>query len=132
MTKEQHADLPLIVLRYGMALVFVWFAWAQFANPAAWFSFLPAFTTQLPISQTAFVLLNAWLETVAVVLLLAGFWTRPVAALLGLHLLAIAATAGGPIGVRDFGLGVAAIALALGEADFLTTDRCLSRCEAKV
>jgi uncharacterized membrane protein YphA (DoxX/SURF4 family) len=110
--------LAPLVLRLGLAIVFAWFGLQQLTDPGSWIAFVPAFTTNPLISPETIILLNGWLEVVGAVLLVMGFQTRIVALVLGLHMLFIAIETGGAIGVRDFGLTVACLALAL-----LTPDR---------
>ena len=115
-------DLVPVVLRLGLAVVFVWFGSQQLANPAVWSAFVPALTTNPWISPSSLVLLNGWMELFGALLLMLGLWLRPVALILGLHLLLIAIEASGAIGVRDFGLAIACFALALALPDRWTLD----------
>ena len=107
-----------LVLRLGMAVVFAWFGLQQLIDPGSWIAFVPTFTTNPLISPESIILLNGWLEVVGAALLVMGFRTRIIALVLGLHMLFIAIETGGAIGVRDFGLTVACLALAL-----ITPDR---------
>ncbi len=101
-----------VLLRVAMALVMLWFGTHQLLQPEQWFAFLPSWTNSLPISQTTFVYLNGWFEVSFGVLLFLGFYTRIVALLLGLHLLGIAFSLGyTALGVRDFGLALATLAV---------------------
>ena len=120
MQKLDH--LVPVVLRLGLAMVFVWFGTHQLLDPGSWIAFVPAFTTNPWISPETIILLSGWLEIVGAALLITGFWMRPVALILGLHMLFIAIETGGAIGVRDFGLTVACIALALSTPDCWTLD----------
>lgn len=70
MMSVSRTELPVIILRYGMAVVFIWFAGQQLGNPERWVSFLPEFTASFPISQTTFVMLNGLAEVAASFLLL--------------------------------------------------------------
>ena len=112
-----NADLTMkkigpVVLRVGMAAVILWFGIAQGTNPSAWFGYLPAWTAHLPISQMSVIYINSFFEIVFGFLLFVGFYTRWVALLLALHLFDIAITVGyGAIGVRDFGLAIATLAI---------------------
>lgn len=113
--------VPLI-LRLGLAVVFVWFGGHQLFLPSDWTTFLPGFTANPWLSPESIILLNGWLEVIGSLMLVAGFWTRPVALILGLHLLFIALATGGAIGMRDFGLTVACLALTLSTVDDWTLD----------
>jgi uncharacterized membrane protein YphA (DoxX/SURF4 family) len=113
MTNTQH--IGLMILRYGLAAMFLWFGFSQLIDSANWVSWVPEWaSTVLHIPPAFIVLLNGAFEVVAGFLLAAGILVRPVAVLLALHLalitLEIGATA---IGVRDFGLTCATAALAL-------------------
>jgi uncharacterized membrane protein YphA (DoxX/SURF4 family) len=121
-----YDHLAPIVLRFGLAAVFAWFGAHQLWDPGDWVAYIPAFTANPWISPETIILLNGWTEVVGAVLLVTGFWTRPVAFVLGLHMLFIAIETGGAIGVRDFGLAVACVALALSTPDRFTLDHKLS------
>ena len=113
----------LVVLRFGLALVFIWFATAQMSAPQAWTSYLPSWVGSLPISAVNFVLVNALFELVAAVLLMLGAWTRITALLLSLHLFGIALSLGyNAVAIRDFGLAFASLALAVGGAGTFSID----------
>ncbi|MDD5318322.1 MAG: DoxX family membrane protein [Candidatus Pacebacteria bacterium] len=113
-----------ILLRISMSLVFLWFGFQQLASPTDWIGFLPTWTVSLPISQIGFVYLNGWFEVVAGLFLLAGFYTRAAALLLGLHLLGIAYTIGyGAIAVRDVGLALATLSVFLYGRDKWSLDK---------
>lgn len=113
LSAEYLNNMGILVLRYGLAIVFLWFGFSQLHNPFQWTTFLPDWVSLLPISQTNFVMFNGLFEVVGAFLLLVGAYTRIVALLLGLHLLAIATSIGiTSTGVRDFGLAIASLALA--------------------
>ncbi|MCE9585051.1 DoxX family protein [Candidatus Nomurabacteria bacterium] len=120
---EKLKSLAPVVLRIGMALVFFYFGYMQLTGPEKWISFLPNFTQSLPFSQITFVLLNGWFEIIGGVMILIGVYTRIVALLLAIHLFGIAMSIGfGPLGVRDFGLSVATLGLALYGAGKFSVD----------
>ncbi len=100
-----------LLLRLGMAFVFIYFGTSQLMHPEQWTTFLPGWASNLPITAVKFVLLNGLIEVIGALLLIFGIWTRLVALLLALHLFGIAATVGGSIGVRDVGLGIATLSL---------------------
>ncbi len=113
-----------VVLRIGLGLVMIWFALQQLQGPASWVGFLPTWTGSLPISQITFVYLNGWFELTFGILLIAGFYTRIVASLLGLHMLGIVCSVGyGPTGIRDFGLAVALISIFLHGSSSYSLDK---------
>ena len=116
------------VLRVGLAIVMLWFGSQQLMDPDLWLSFLPSWTSSLPISQTTFVLLNGWFEVAAGLLLLVGLYTRIMALLLALHLLGIVFSVGyTAIAVRDFGLTVALFSIFLHGQSAYSLDERLSK-----
>jgi uncharacterized membrane protein YphA (DoxX/SURF4 family) len=111
------------VLRIGMALVMLWFGSQQLMDPAKWVSFLPGWVESLPLTSIAFVQINGLFELVASILLLIGFQTQIVAGILAAHLLGITLSIGyTATGIRDFGITIALIALALSGPDEWTYD----------
>ncbi len=104
-----------VVLRFTMCAVFLYFGITQLTSPEVWTGLVPEWLTNLTgMSASTFVTINAIFEIVASVLLLLGAFVRPVATLLFLHLLGIAFTLGfNPLGVRDFGLAFATLAVAI-------------------
>lgn len=111
-----------ILLRWSLVALFVWFGFQQLVSPSDWVGFLPEWTGYFPIPGEMLVQLNGLFELILATLLFIGVYTRVSAALLGVHLLGIAITAGGAIGVRDAALAMATIALALSEPDQWTLD----------
>jgi uncharacterized membrane protein YphA (DoxX/SURF4 family) len=115
--------LAPVVLRFGMTALFLWFGLSQVTNPVGWTSWLPQWTSTLPLAPQMIVLLNGGFETVFGILLGVGFFTRWVALLLALHLFLIAYEIGyNDIGVRDFCLAIATVAVALYGSDIYTFD----------
>lgn len=114
MTKHLPAYAP-VVLRFALVLVYIWFAVSQITNAAAWVGLVPSWATGLSgLNAETIVNLNGWFEVVAGTLLALGVRVRWVAALLFLHLLVITAHLGfTAVGVRDFGLSFATLAVAL-------------------
>ncbi len=104
-----------VILRLGLAGVFLWFGTTQLLDQAMWTSLIPDWLVNLTgISAASFVVINSLFEVVFGVLLVLGVWTRVAAALLFLHLLTIIfdvrLTA---IGVRDIGLAIATLSIAI-------------------
>lgn len=112
------------VLRFGMAALFLWFGLSQVINPSAWMSWLPERVLSIPwLGGTTIIFLNGTFETLGGILLAVGLWTRWAALLLSLHLFFIAYEIGyNDIGVRDFSLAVATLALSLFGPDRFTID----------
>ena len=116
------------VVRIGMSLVFLWFGSSQLADTEAWTAWLPAWTDSLPLNGENLVRLNGGFEVVFGALLLLGFYVRPVALLLALHMFQVASTVGySEIGVRDFGLALATTSVFLYGADLYTLDALIAR-----
>jgi len=105
------------LLRYGWALMFLWFGLEQLINPSVWTGYLPEWTGYLPIPANMLVQLNGWMEVVGALFLLSGIFVKITALILSAHLFLIAWTAGGAIGVRDFVLGIMGLALATARSD---------------
>ena len=102
-------------LRVGVAGVFLYFGISQITGPEAWVTWIPDFVLEYsPVSDVALIQINAVYEIVAGTMLLVN-WHRRLAALLrGGHLLHIALMMNfGPLMVRDLGLTVATLYLAM-------------------
>lgn len=111
-----------VVLRAGMSLVMLWFGFSQIMNATKWINLIPEWTSFLGAPETI-VLYNGAFEILAGILLFLGMFTRIVSSLLALHLFSILFTVGyGPTGVRDFGLCIAFLSLALANPKFLSID----------
>ena len=111
-----------VVLRFAMCLVFLYFGTSQLSQPSIWTSVVPDWATSMSgMSANTIVHINGWFEIIASLLLLVGVYARWVALLLALHLFGIAASLGiNPLGVRDFGLSFATLAVAMYGEDALT------------
>jgi uncharacterized membrane protein YphA (DoxX/SURF4 family) len=112
-----------IILRIGLALVFLWFGFNQLTNPDYWIGFVPSYIIGLGLTAKTFVIINGTAEIILAILLTIGFYTKIVALLLSLHLFSIALSIGwDPIAVRDFGLACAALSLFFLNQDRFTLD----------
>ncbi len=109
------------ILRYGMAIVILWFSFQQFTNTGAWTAYVPdSIVSMSHMEATTLVYFNALFELVFGVMLLFGWQTRIAAPLLSLHLFDIMWVVGyGEIGVRDFGLAVATLVVFMNGPDVL-------------
>lgn len=105
----------MLVLRLGLAIVFLWFGLSQLVDGINWVSWVPEWAVNLlHLPPAMIVLANGLFEVVAGALLAFNIWTRWVALILALHLVIITIEIGATaIGVRDFGLTAATFALAL-------------------
>lgn len=108
-------NLSTLVLRIGIASVYLWFGIQQFFYVDDWIGYLPEWTSKISfLTQTQFIYANATLEVVLGTFLLVGFFTRISAFILAIHLAAITYDVGfTAVGVRDFGLTLATLAIAL-------------------
>ena len=115
MVKKPLAEYAPLVLRLGMAGVFAWFGASQLMGTHQWTSMVPEWAMGMSgLSASTIVRLNGGFEILATLPLVVGVWTRWVALVLFVHLLVIASDIGmTPIGVRDLGLCVATLAIAL-------------------
>lgn len=107
----------------------MWFAIAQLQNPSGWVSYLPDFLQHLTfITPVTIILLNGVFELLAGTFLIIGMYIRVSAFLLGVHLFGIAFAMGmTAIGVRDFGLSLVTIAVAVAGSDAFSLDGLLDR-----
>lgn len=111
-----------VFLRYGMALVILWFGLQQLTHVADWTAYVPdSIVSMSHMSATTLVYVNGIFEIIFGILLAIGFQVRIAALLLSLHLFDIMFTVGyGEIGVRDFGLAVATLVVFMNGPDILS------------
>jgi uncharacterized membrane protein YphA (DoxX/SURF4 family) len=114
-------------LRIGIAFVIIWFSLQQFIQPNMWVGFIPDSIIKIsPVGPITLVHLNGALELVFGLSLMFGFFTRISALVLALHMADITYVVGyNSIGVRDFGLMIAVIAIFLNGTDYTTLDQIL-------
>lgn len=114
-----------VVLRIGIALVFIWFGTNQFIDTNQWVGYVPDYVINLShLSAVTLVHFNGVFEIVFGVALLLGFFTRLSALLLAIHIIDIMFIVGyDSTGVRDFGLSIATVAIWFNGADWLTLDK---------
>lgn len=108
-----------LVLRYGVAIVFLYFGFSQLIDSISWVGIIPLWAVELfNLPPAVLVLANGAFEVVCATLLIMGIWVRPIAYLLAAHLAVITVVMGlTPVGVRDFGLTMATLALGLLEGE---------------
>jgi len=113
-----------VVVRVGLSLVFLWFGTEQLLHTDAWVGLIPDWITSFSgISAEALVRFNGVFEIVFGFSLLMGYFTRVAALLLALHMLHITFTVGyNSVGIRDFGLSMAAISVFLYGIDIWCLD----------
>ncbi len=107
--------LGLHVLRLSLAGVFLWFGFSQLIDSLSWVGIVPQWAINLShLPPAMIVMLNGVFEITLGAALAMGFFVRIVSVLLALHLAVIAFEFGlKPTGIRDFGLTMATVALAL-------------------
>ena len=115
------------ILRYAMAVLFLWFGVQQVMRPVDWQAFLPDWIFTMPVSPIVFVRANGVFEIVFGGALALGLYTRVAAAVLAFHLGIIAVSVGSNIGARDAALTAAVAAIAFTRPDSWTLDRFLKR-----
>ena len=112
MTQEQWG---ILILRLGLAALFLWFGFSQLLDGVNWTSWVPMWAVNLlHLPPAMIVLANGSFEVVAGSLLALNIWVRWAALLLALHLAVLVFDIGpNPIGIRDFGIMMATFALVL-------------------
>jgi uncharacterized membrane protein YphA (DoxX/SURF4 family) len=112
--KEEHSWL---VLKVGLAIVYFYFAYQQLAEPNVWEGLVPLWIDNI-VPARIMITINAVFEIVATICVLINFKTKWFAGLLALHLFVIVGVVGfNPTGVRDFGLAMASLAVAIKAFD---------------
>jgi uncharacterized membrane protein YphA (DoxX/SURF4 family) len=111
------------VLRIGLALVMYWFGFFQIFNPDAFAYLVPEAIANIFGSAARVSYLNGIAEVILATFLILGLYTRIVAWILAIHLVAITIAVGwSPTGARNFGLTVAFVSMALHGKDRYTLD----------
>ena len=107
---EPYAPL---VLRVGLAFVFMWFGWSGVSNPTIWTGLVPAWTAAIAAPESL-VQAHGIFELVFGLLLFAGIGTRIVATLLLINLIhTITLLSWGPIMTRDIAIATTLLSVAL-------------------
>ena len=108
-------SFPLFLFRLGLGLVFLWFGVDKFIHTSLWLSYItPAMSELIPFSQGLFIHTLGIIEIVLGGFLILGLFVRLVALFIALHLFFVVLTLGlNDVAVRDIGLMITAIALAL-------------------
>ncbi|MEK6945376.1 MAG: DoxX family membrane protein [Nanoarchaeota archaeon] len=114
-----------VFLRVAISAMFFWFGFSQIRNPDVWTGMIPNYVfSLLHLSPKTLVYFNGTFEVVFAFLLLLGLFTRFVSLILGLHLLHIVTILGyNELGVRDFTLALATIAVFLHGPDEFCLDK---------
>ena len=118
-----HLCAPAIA-RWGLGIVFFLFGILQFTSPESFYGYIPAFANNFGMSSATLILLNGILDFAIGVLLLLGIFTRIVAIVAAVHLLVIILGLGwNDITVRDIGLMIVAVAIAVHGSDELCLEK---------
>jgi len=114
--KPSEAELAKIILRLGLAFVFVYAAISSLKTPDAWLYFVPHFITHI-VSADLFLKLFSIFQLLLATALLLGKYVRYAAILAALSLagLVVFNTGALLITFRDVGLAAMAVGLALLE-----------------
>lgn len=126
---NRFRDIGPVVLRIGIALVFLWFGMEQLISTQGWTNLIPKAITDITgLSASTIVYFNGAFEVVFGLCLLFGYFTRTVALFLAFHMLDIMVVVGyNAVGVRDFGLAIATIKIFLHGMDSCSIDAWLMR-----
>lgn len=118
----ENKDMPSLVLRIGLGIVFLYFGFTQAINPINWTSYVPEFLTNI-ISANSLVLVNGIVEISLGIMMLIGLYVRFASIILSLHLFFITFSIGfNPTGIRDLGLAIATLVIFLNGSDKYTLD----------
>lgn len=119
----KQKELPIAILRWGLALIFLYFGYQQLTTPDLWALYVPSFLQGSIITANNLVIMNAVLELTLGLFLAGGIYTRFSSLILSLHLFLIALSIGiEPVGVRDLGLTLATFVIYLYGIDEYTID----------
>lgn len=123
MNTDEQRTWGTRIIRYSLIVVLFYFGISQLVSPINWTGWLPTWTSAIPIAPVTLIIMNGVFEVILALALLLGIYTRIVAVIAALHLAAITLDIGfTEIGVRDFGLTMATIALAFFGPDSWTID----------
>lgn len=116
-------ELPKVLLRIVLSLVFLYFGVSQIFSPSNWAGFVPGFLVG-GFSANNWVIFNGILEITLGLFLIVGLYVRFSSIILAVHLFFIALSVGfSPIGVRDLGLAFAMFVVFLNGVDKYCLDR---------
>ncbi len=118
-----------VVLRIGLSLVILWFGVQELLYTSSWVKMIPDWAASLSgLRAETLVQFNGAFEIVFGLCLLLGFFTRVVSFFLALHMFLITFVVGyNAIGIRDFGLSMAAISSFLYGVDSWSLDKFLEK-----
>lgn len=105
--------IGLLILRFSMAGLYIWFGFNQIYNTSSWENLVPDWATSLfSLTASNIILANGLFEIFLGILLALGIFIGPVSILLSLHLFVIAFEFGiSPTGIRDASLALATLSI---------------------
>lgn len=124
---KSHKHYSTLIVRVGIAVVFLWFGIDKFFNVANWIGWIPNWMSVLiPISLDSFMYTQGVIETIAGLLMLVGYQTRlasliSVLTLFGVEI-SLVGTGQTELMLRDAGLLAASLSLFLTGSDCLSID----------
>lgn len=122
---ERNQKYATLILRLGIAFVFLWFGIDKFIHTVNWIGWVPQWMQALiPFSMNAFMYGQGVIETIIGLMLLVGYKVRFASLLASITiagvLISLIGTGQAEIMVRDTGLLAASLSL------FLTGCKCMS------
>lgn len=119
-----NKELPKVLLRIVLSLVFLYFGTSQIISPDKWVGFVPNFLNGSILSANNLVVFNGILEITLGIFLLIGLYVKFASIILAIHLFFITLSLGfSPLGIRDFGLAFATFVVFLNGADKCSLDK---------
>ncbi len=114
---DKYSWVSAPIVRYAIALVYLYFGISQLIHPESFTFFIPQTLSAL-VDPVLLIYFNAGFEILFASLLILGKYTRISAFLLFVHLFFITLSLGfTQNGVRDFGLTMATLAVAIHGPD---------------
>lgn len=108
----KYSSYAPVVLRLGIAFVFIWFGFSGLTNTDMWIRLVPEWATSIAPAATL-VKIHGLIELVFGIFLALGFYARVSALVLLLSLGHTLLLVSGAIFIRDVGLAVALVSLIL-------------------
>ena len=125
MKKEEFSSyFSIFLIRVSIGLIFFWFGLDKLIHPLLWLGWIPKTIINLiPFSGNTFIYILGVVELVLGVLLIVGFLVRIVALFTALNLIGVIVSIGfNDIAVRDFGLLIMAVSLAISKNHIYSID----------
>jgi hypothetical protein len=74
--RRESEDLAMLVMRFSVGSMFMWFGMDKWSNPEAWFGWLPAWFGIVPVSAATLVVIGGLLEFLLGVAVVASWHLR--------------------------------------------------------